>query len=162
MAILSGLSGLGLESITHVDTKTNHIIVHLRCRVAIVLALCVGILCAFLVFPAYLSVAGSCWYFQSGGLFIALLPTAQLAGDPGDRHSSGGQRRSRSVGCARFLLSPGALVEPGLVKRFFQSTPGPTGVVSALPVFGFNDRVLGSRIPVCLLCKVLLIRLLPF
>ena len=121
-----------------------------------------GILSAFLVFPANLSVAGSPWDFQPGGIFVALLPAAQMAGNPGNRYSSGGQRRSRSVGRVRFLLPPGALVEPGLVNRFFQSTQGSAGVVSALSGFGFHDCVLAGRTPVCTPGKVIHFRLFPF
>ena len=53
------------------------------------------------------------------------------------------------MGRVRFLLPAGALVEPGLVKRFFQSTKGSGGMVSALFGIGFYDCVLGSRKPVC-------------
>ena len=53
------------------------------------------------------------------------------------------------MGRVRFLLPTGALVEPGLVKRFFQSAQGSAGMVSALFSIEFYDGVLGSRKPVC-------------
>ena len=150
-----------IEKIAQVEKKLYHVIVYLRCRGAIVLALCLGILSAFFVFPANLSVAGSPWDFQPGGIFVALLPAAQMAGNPGNRCSFGGLRRSWTVGRVRFLLPPGALVESGLVKWFFQSTAGSAGVVSSLSGFEFYDCVLGSRNPVCTPCKVIHFRLFP-
>ena len=134
---------------------------HLRCRGPTVLALCMGIFRALLIFSANLSFAPSPWDFQPGGIFGALLPAAQMAGNPGNRDKSGGRRRSRSVGRVRFLLPPGGLVEPGLVSRFFQSTAGSAGVVSSLSGFEFYDCVLGSGNPVCTKCKIIHLRLFP-
>ena len=82
-----------------------------------------------------------------------------MAGNPGHRYSSGGLRRSRSVARVRFLLPSGALVEPGLVHGFFQSTPGSIGVVASLSGFGFYDGVLGSRNPVRTRRKIVHLRL---
>ena len=133
---------------------------HLRCRSTTVLALCMGIFRAFLIVSADLSVAPSPWDFLPGGIFGALLPAAQMAGNPGNRDKSGGQRRSRSVGRLRFLLPPGGL-EPGLVSRFYHSTAGSAGVVSSLSGFEFYDCVLGSGNPVCTKCKIIHLRLFP-
>ena len=150
-----------IKRIALLEKKSIHIIAHLRCRDAIVLALCLGILCAVLVFPATLSAAPSPWGFQPGGIFDTPVPTAPMAGNSGHRYSSGGLRRSRSVGRARFLLPFGALVEPGLVKGFYRSTPGSAGRVSALFGYGFYDCVLGRRNPICTPCKIIHFRLFP-